>query len=142
MWQLSPAREYTNGDINYNTFDPNAPAAFSGANEISRLTKSAVFAGAWNVDETGYIDENDDYDFRIVPAATLYYPVFDKIRGSMEDKKVVGLIDLDVEFGPLFTALLPSNSNDLICVIENPCSQIYSYLVAGEVATYLGAEDP
>lgn len=131
MWQVSPIREYSYIDINYNSNDPNAPAAFAGATEISRTTQTAVFAGVWNVDEFGDVDENDDYDNRLVPAATLFYPVFDKIIGP--DKQVVAVIDLDVEFGPLFTSVLPASSNRLVVVVENPCSQVYSYEVAGKV---------
>lgn len=139
MWQVSPMRDGTILDINYNNNDPNAPESFSGAAEASRTTKTAVFAGMWNVDDDGFVIEDDDYDFRTHPAATLYYPVFDKIIG--DDKEVVAVIDLDVEFGPLFSSVLPENSNHMVVVVESTCSQVHSYEVAGEEVIYLGPED-
>ena len=85
----------------------------------------------------GYIDENDDYDFRTVPAASVFYPVFDQLpRGD-----VVAGLDLDMEFGKLFQENLPSNSKPLITVVQNTCNQVYTYEVTGELAAYLGAED-
>ncbi|CAB9513648.1 Receptor-type guanylate cyclase gcy [Seminavis robusta] len=140
MWQVSPAREFSYIDVNYNIGDPSYNPAFSAASEAVRTSQKAIFGGVWNVDDTGYIDENDDYDFRTVPVAALFYPVFDTILGG-SDRNVVAVFDLDVEFGSLFTSVLPSESNKLICVVRNTCGQVFSYEVEGGVATYLGADD-
>jgi len=98
-----------------------------------------VFAGVWNVDEEGYINEDDDYDMRTVPAGTLFYPVFDKLSG--DDKEVVAVMDLDVEFSKLFQSVLPEDSFPLVCVMENMCNQVFTFEVSGERAVYLGPED-
>ena len=64
---------------------------------------------------------NQEYSTSIiVPAAAVFFPVFDKIQG---DKEVVGIIELDFEFGPLMSSVLPPFSNSLICVVSNPCNQ-------------------
>lgn len=138
MWQVSPTREYSAIDVNFNLADEFYSGAFSAAPEVVRKTQTAIFGGVWNVDDTGYIDENDDYDFRSVPAAALIYPIFDKLSG---DKEVVAIFELDYEFGPLFTSVLPSNSNRLVCVVRNTCNQVFTFEVTGETATYMGPED-
>lgn len=138
MWQVSPTREFSAIDVNFNLADEFYSGAFSAAPEVVRTTQTAIFGGVWNVDDTGYIDENDDYDFRSVPAAALIYPIFDKLSG---DKEVVAIFELDYEFGPLFTAVLPSNSNRLVCVVRNTCNQVFTFEVTGETATYMGPED-
>jgi len=140
MMQVSPSREFTAIDVNYNFNDPfYAPAFVQGLN-LAYESGSAVFAGVWNVDDEGYIDENDDYDFRTVPALSLFYPVFDLID-DFNDREVVGILDLDIEFGPLASSVLPANSNELFLVIENPCNQVFTYRVTGQQAEYLGPED-
>ena len=140
MWQVSPAREFAAIDVNYNYNDPFYAGGYATAFEELRTSQSAIFAGVWNVDEVGYIDENDDFDFRVVPVAAMLYPIFDQVD-HFQDRKVVAVIDLDVEFGPLFSSVLPSGSSPLLCVVRNPCSQVFSYKVTGETATYLGPED-
>ena len=82
MWQTSPAREYSAIDVNYNVYDTHWPGPYTKALEIARIEKTAIFGGVWNVDETGYISEDDDYDFRTVPAGTLFYPVFEDASAS------------------------------------------------------------
>ncbi|CAB9513649.1 Receptor-type guanylate cyclase gcy [Seminavis robusta] len=139
-WQTSPAREFANYEVNYNTADPAYNPAYSAAASVVRITHTAIFGGVWNVDDTGYINENDDYDYRTVPVAALMYPVFDTILGGL-DRNVVAVFDTDVEFGALFTSVLPSESNKLMCVVRNTCGQVFSYEVEGGGATYLGADD-
>ena len=141
MWQVSPARASAAIDVNYNYNDPFYAGGYADAFDVVRETRSAIFAQAWNVDDAGYIDENDDFDVRVVPVAAMLYPVFDTI-GNFDNRSVVAVIDLDVEFGPLFSSVLPSGSSPLFCVIRNPCGdQEFSYTVTGDKAFYLGAED-
>jgi class 3 adenylate cyclase len=139
MWQMSGvSEEVAIRNINYNMLDPYLPAAFLDAFSVVHTLGEAVFAGVWNVDDTGYIDEDDDYDSREVPVSTLLYPIFDKIVG--DDKTVVAVMDVDFEFGQFFTSVLPPNANSIICVVSN-CDQVFTYEVTGTNAVYLGAED-
>jgi class 3 adenylate cyclase len=139
IWQMSGvSEEVAIRSINYNVLDPYIPAAFLDAFSVVHTLGEAVFAGVWNVDETGYIDENDDYDSREVPVSTLLYPIFDKVVG--DDKTVVAVLDVDFEFGNFFTSVLPPNANSIICVVSN-CDQVFSYVVTGTRAVYMGAED-
>jgi class 3 adenylate cyclase len=139
MWQMSGLPEaVVLNSINYNVMDPFYPGAYTDALSRVHTMGEAVFAGVWNVDETGYIDENDDYDDREVPVSTLVYPIFDKVVG--EDKTVVAVLDVDFEFGQFFTSVLPPNANSIICVVSN-CDQVFTYEVTGTKAVYLGAED-
>lgn len=140
MFQVSPAREWSAIDVNYNINDPySVPDTYIDALGLVQNTGVAVFTGVWNVDEEGYIDENDDYDYRTVPAAALLYPVFDKQSGP--DKEVVGIIEMDMEFGPLFSSVLPTRADPMVVVASNPCGQTLSYEVRGSVTTYLGYDD-
>lgn len=157
MWQQSPASARANRDANYNVYDEYFPSPWSQALEVVRLNKTAVFGAVWNVDEVGAILEDDDYDTRMVPAATLFYPIFEHVippavsdgdkdnqnkSGSSEgDNNVVSVIGLDMEFGPLFSSVLWPGSKPIGCVISNPCGQTFSYLVTGDTSLYLGPED-
>ncbi|CAB9528064.1 Receptor-type guanylate cyclase gcy [Seminavis robusta] len=143
MWQMSPAEEaIVVRNINYNIIDPDFhPSAYIDAIPLVMSTGNAVFGGVWNVDEDGYIDEDDDFDQRTVPAASLLYPVFDKIVPDEEgEKSTVAVIELDYEFGPFFSSVLPPNADPVIAVVSN-CKQVFSYQVTGVTAEYLGAED-
>lgn len=136
MWHLSPVRDNTESYINYNCNDPYLGQAYTDGLESVRDTQSAVFGGVWNVDEGGYILEDDDYDTRAVPAAGVIYPIFDTIIG--ENRSVVGVLEFDLEFGPYLRDTLPPNTNHILCVVSNPCGQTFSYDVNGEAVAYRG----
>jgi hypothetical protein len=126
------------GSINNNVLDPYYPEAYVNAISSVQTLGQAVFGGVWNVDETGYINEDDDYNYRQGQAFSLLYPVFDKIVG--DDKTVVAVLDVDFEFGQFFSSVLPPQVNSIICVVSN-CDQVFTYKVTGTRAAYLGAED-
>jgi Adenylate and Guanylate cyclase catalytic domain len=136
-WQQSGVA-HPLGSINYNILDPFYPEAYINAFSSVQTLGQAVFGGVWNVDETGYINEDDDYDYREVPASSLLYPVFDKIVG--DDKTVVAVLDVDFEFGQFFSSVLPPQVNSIICVVSN-CEQVFTYEVTGTRSVYLGAVD-
>lgn len=136
-WHLSPIREYTETYINYNANDACLGHAYTSALESVRETQSTVFGGVWNVDDEGYILEDDDYDTRTVPAAAVLYPIFDTVIGG-ENRTVVAVLEFDLEFGPYFQRILPPSSNSVLCVVSNPCGQTFSYEVNGESVAYRG----
>ena len=142
IWHMSPAKKkIVFANINNNLLDPYYPSSYTDGLPLVQSTGEAVFGGVWNVDEEGYIDEDDDFDDRTVPAAALLYPIFDKITSSEGDpKNVVGVFDLDFEFGPFLSHALPPNSKSITCVVSN-CDQQFTYEVTGKEAVYLGAED-
>lgn len=138
MWQMSPTLEsnvYEN--INCNLNDNYYPESYTNSLMTVVNTSKAAIGGVWNVDDTGYIDEDDDFDQRVVPAAALMYPIFDNVVG---EQSVVAIAELDFEFGSFFTAVLPPNANAITCVVSN-CDQTFSFEVTGETATYLGIDD-
>jgi class 3 adenylate cyclase len=142
MWQISPATEsVVLAAINNNVLDPLSPDAFTNAISAVQETGKAVFGGVWNVDDKGHIGEDDDFDDRTVPAASLIYPIFDTLVPDKQGgRSVVAVIDLDYEFGPFFSSVLPPNADAVIAVVSN-CDQVFTYEVTGEMAVYLGAED-
>ena len=137
MWQFSPAREKAIFDINFDLYTNTYPEEF----EIITTRKTAVFAKVWNVDD-GVIAEDDDFDLRMAPVASVLYPVFDQVQYDLRGE-VVAFIEYDFEFGPLLASVLPADSHALICVISNPCDDNgnYSYIVTGGTSQYLGAGD-
>jgi hypothetical protein len=123
IWQVSPSRDMAYIDVNFDIY-----ATFLAHSESYAATffdtvfesKHGIFGGVWNAGEEGIINEDDDYDFRPVPAAALFYPVFDTIMGGL-NRTTVGTLEMDVEFGALFSSVLPANSDKLICVIRYTC---------------------
>ncbi|CAB9526882.1 respiration control sensor protein ArcB [Seminavis robusta] len=66
----------------------------------------------------------------------LAYPVFDSFD---EDKReVAGVLATNIYWKILFTNLLPSLSQGVICQVENSFNQTFAYQVDGDVATFLG----
>lgn len=120
-----------------NLLDPYYPESYTKSFLNVHSKGEAVIGGVWNVDDAGYIDEDDDFDDRVVPAAALMYPIFDEIVG---EKRVVAVTELDFEFGPFFSSVLPPNSHAITCVVSN-CDQTFTFEVTGEIATYMGYED-
>lgn len=137
MWHLSPVRDSTESYINYNSNDPYLGEAYTTGLETVRRTHTAVFGGVWNVDDDGYILEDDDYDTRTVPAAAVIYPIFDKLIS--DNRTVVGVLEFDLEFGPYFRAVLPPDSKHIVCVVSNTCGQTFSYAIDGASVVYRGA---
>lgn len=137
IWQSAPATPASVQDVNYNLLDEAQPGEISKAIQEAVNEKSAVFAGVWNVRADGTINMDDDFDYRVVPAASILYPIFNQTAG---EKEVAAILYLDLEFGPYFDSVLPPKAKDIICVVSTPCGQAFSYLIDGESATYLGTE--
>jgi hypothetical protein len=140
IWQVTPSRDKANIDINYNMYDSAYAASYAAAFESLFESEHAIFGPVWNADGDGLILEDDDYDYRTEPAAALFYPVFDTILGGL-NRTLVASLEMDVEFGALFASVLPSNSNRLVCVIQNTCGQTFSFDIFGQISTYLGPGD-
>ena len=68
----------------------------------------------------------------------LSYPVFDTF-GS--DRELAAILASDIYWKSLFSNLLPSNSNGIICVVENSFNQTFSFRLDGPLATFMGMKD-
>lgn len=69
----------------------------------------------------------------------LVYPVFDNFS---EDQQVAGVLATNVYWKILFSHLLPSSSQGIICVVENSFNQTFAYRIDGPEANFLGPGDP
>jgi hypothetical protein len=70
----------------------------------------------------------------------LAYPIFDSFQ--QDQRKVVGILATNVYWKILFSGLLPSNINGIVCVIQNSYNQTFAYQIDGPEATFLSMGDP
>jgi signal transduction histidine kinase/CheY-like chemotaxis protein len=68
----------------------------------------------------------------------LAYPVFDNFE---EDREVVGVISTNIYWKILFSNLLPSGNEGIICVVENSLNQTFSYRIDGPESSFIGMGD-
>jgi hypothetical protein len=74
--------------------------------------------------------------------AFIYYPIFQNFDISPND--VVGMFASVIKFQEFFIDVLPSatlQTESLVCVVENNCGDVMSYLVIGNRAQYVGPFD-
>jgi hypothetical protein len=65
----------------------------------------------------------------------LAYPVFDSFE---DNREVTGVLATNIYYKILFTNLLPSLTQGIICVVENSFNQSFTYRIDGDKATLLG----
>jgi hypothetical protein len=73
-----------------------------------------------------------------IPASTLWYPIFDEFDGN---RTVVALLGLAMRWDSVFLSSMPTNANGIMCVVSNPCGQVFTYKLEGPSAYFLGFED-
>jgi len=74
--------------------------------------------------------------------ALIYYPIFRTIDFS--SGRIVGIFVATIQFGEIFSNNLPTimpNQESLLCVMENGCGDVVSYLVTGDTAQLMGSGD-
>lgn len=90
-----------------------------------------------NLKLSQYRQQVDDYVDGL--STFLAYPVFDSFD---DDREVVGVLATSVYWKFLFSQLLPSSVNGIICVVESSSfNQTFSYRIDGPQATFLGMGD-
>lgn len=81
-------------------------------------------------------DQNMTYNGE--PTTNLYYPVFDSFD---RDRAVVGVYTMTIFWELLFSGMLPTNANPVVCVVENACGDVFTYETSGDKAIFLGYGD-
>ena len=86
----------------------------------------------------GMAMDHDDGGGDAGPASTLWYPIFDDFEGN---RTIVALVGTTVKWDSFFLPSLPPNPNGIICVISNPCGQMFTFKIEGASVHYLGPGD-
>ena len=105
--------------------------------EIAIDSRQAVISKILNM-ESRHDSITSATSTSLQPVSALYYPIFDSYASG---RAIVGLLAAEVQWIRLFEKNLPESATGLICVVENACSQSFTYRVDGSKATYLGASD-
>lgn len=72
------------------------------------------------------------------PLSFLAYPVMDSFRS---DRKVVGVLGINLYWRIFFQPILPEDATGFVCVLENSYNQTFSYRLDGHLVSYLGEGD-
>eukprot|EP00339_Tiarina_fusa_P009010 CAMPEP_0117058878 /NCGR_PEP_ID=MMETSP0472-20121206/40893_1 /TAXON_ID=693140 ORGANISM="Tiarina fusus, Strain LIS" /NCGR_SAMPLE_ID=MMETSP0472 /ASSEMBLY_ACC=CAM_ASM_000603 /LENGTH=805 /DNA_ID=CAMNT_0004776357 /DNA_START=1 /DNA_END=2418 /DNA_ORIENTATION=+ len=72
------------------------------------------------------------------PLSSLIYPVFDNFG---RNKAVVGVFFSTLYWRFLLSDILPEGIVGMVCVLENSFGQLYSYVINGDEAVFLGQGD-
>jgi hypothetical protein len=149
-WQHMPPLDQA---INFNNFalpvsgEAAEKTLIEGDAVISRITdftgpgfsSSSLFSSYYShLVQNRLGDTETEYEGG-APLASMYYPIFDTFES--ETRKLVGMISTSIYFEIFFTGVLAPNSNGIICVVENPCGDEFSFQINGEEASYLGPGD-
>ena len=122
QWQSAPMSWYYHSTVNsnYGNF-----LDFYQQTQIIMNTSTAAFGEAWTDGNTpGRI-------------STLLYPIFDQIY----DGKVAAFVSVDLFWEAFLERILPPNADGIYVVIENTCDQVFTFMLNGEDAAWLGDGD-
>ena len=69
----------------------------------------------------------------------LLYPVFDSL--DEQKRELAGILATNIYWKNLFSNLLPSGNEGIICVVENSLNQTFSYRIDGSESFFIGMGD-
>lgn len=133
IWMTSPAPQSLS-NINYNLL---SHQHLWEEVEVAIDSRQPVISKILNM-EGSHKSITSANSTTVAPISALYYPIFNTY--GME-RTIVGLLASEVQWVRFFENNLPTTAKGLICVIENACSQSFTYRVDGPIATYLGPGD-
>eukprot|EP00934_Nitzschia_sp_Nitz4_P003659 Nitzschia sp. Nitz4//scaffold84_size84139//67428//72955//NITZ4_005210-RA/size84139-processed-gene-0.21-mRNA-1//-1//CDS//3329559069//3649//frame0 len=151
VWQYSPS--IPSSSIYFMNLDL---AHYAFANESFHVTqhsgKACIGYVTDFIDNDEYLDDAAVFEIFIQssqyrhtgehyegdPMSALSYPVFDKFG---DDRQVVGVLSSSLYWRFLFTNILPANVQSMHCVLENSAGQVFTYILEGDVAHFVGAGD-
>ena len=87
---------------------------------------------------------NDSYMYEDEPVATIGVPIFgglNNVAQPEEKEPVVAVLNSVILFEKLFTDVLPTGGGSVQAVLSNTCGDLATFLIDGEVASFLGHGD-
>jgi len=89
-----------------------------------------------NLSVSQYREDMEEYSNEL--STYFDYPVFESFQ---DNKTVAGVLTSNIYWKNLFSNLLPSRSQGIMCVVENSFQQTFTYRIDGPRATFLGMDD-
>lgn len=134
IWHISPTQGSLETGLIGVLFDQ-----FSNDVRHSTLTAMEIAHGAFMT--TFQFGDTNDNDFVAYtsPRATVYYPVNGDDGG--EGESVMGSVAFEYSWELLLHDVLEEDTRDIVAVVENSCGGNFSFLVAGNTASFLGEGD-
>jgi class 3 adenylate cyclase len=77
-------------------------------------------------------------DYEEGPVSEIYVPIQDRFGPN---STMAGVFSSTIYWQVYFTDILPETAQGVICVLENTCSQSFTYVINGAQASYLGQGD-
>ena len=135
VWMTSPAPT-TNTTLNFNLL---SHQVFWKPIDSLIGTKRAVLSEVLNL-ETNQISVKGAANSQLPnePISAIFYPVFE---GFAQDRNLVGILATELSWSQFFSDILPSNAQGITCVVENACSQVFTYKIDGGRVSFLGPGD-
>lgn len=134
IWMTSPSPP-THTTINFNLL---SHPVFWEAIESAVDSHDVVLSKALNLDSKHQTMNGAPTKYENDPISAFYYPVFGDLSPN---RSIVGLLAAEVSWTHFFEKSLPSSAHGVICVVENSCSQKFTYRIDGHEATFLGVGD-
>lgn len=130
LWQSSPPPK-TTGVVNYNVA---SNPFFAKALQVLSTSREALLTPIMN--SSVFIDTNDAN----AQVSFLVQPILEDASDAASSA-IVGSIIASLNWNTFFTALVGSDNDGMVCVLQNSCGDSLTWMLHGDVARFLGAGD-